>query len=123
MKTRLTNEQSQHLIDLGVLKEKASGSVSVAPIGDGIRGLVKIPKRPIFRLEDFLNGEILPKEIKTKDGDVYLDIQIMNENYCVNYEYIGRGTVIEYYDSPELIEALYQLTCWYYGEYLKSEEK
>lgn len=126
MKTKLTREQSQHLIELGVPKEKASGGFSVAPMGDGIRGVVKVPEQPIFKLEDFLNGEILPKEI------------LLDKEHGLNceWDYYFNKWVAEYsdensqcliveasYSAPELIDALYELANWYFGEYLKSEEK
>lgn len=111
MKTRLTREESQHLIDLGVPKEKASDIECDQWEECCI---------PIFELEDFLNGEILPKEVEDKTwGFIYrLGIKWSNEvDWLVRYN----GAI--YFRSVELIDSLYQLACWYYGEYLKSEEK
>lgn len=48
MKTTLTFDQTQHLISLGIPKEKA-----------GIKEDIHGPA--LFKLEDFLSGEILPK--------------------------------------------------------------
>lgn len=157
MKTSLTKEQSQHLIDLGVPKEKAS-LVSVKEIYDWQGNAVKNPKKfirkspfrpavmgfetfqeyPIFSIEDFLNGEILPKELYSNS---YLD-EVGNEavpKSYGNYEFIirrwygqwavfyknGEGGFLcqKIFESEELIDALYQLACWYYGKYLKSEKK
>lgn len=130
MKTKLATKQSQHLIELGVPKEKASGIntdnfdsmilLAAEAIGNGngdktIRSL----SSPIFKLEDFLNGKILPKEIETENGNVYLNIQMTNEICSVSYKHIGHGGWIAYYEAKELINALYLLTYWYYGEYLK----
>lgn len=132
MKIELTKEQSQHLISLGVPKEKASGintdnfdniillAAEAIANGNGDKTIRSLSS-PIFKLEDFLNGEILPKEIETKNGDVWLDIQMMNDGVCVSYEYTGHGGCIGYGEGDELIDALYSLACWYYGEYLKRE--
>lgn len=121
MKAKLIPEESQHLIDLGVPKEKAS---LILPTDSyEIEDISIINGVPIFKLEDFLNGEILPKEIETKDGDVCLDIQMMNETCCVSYEYIFSGGCIAYYEEKELIDALYKLACWYYGEFLKQNKQ
>lgn len=106
MKTVLTHEESQYLFDLGVPKEKAS-------ISEDMYGPA------LFKLEDFLNGEILPKEIETKNGNACLDIQMMNEVCCVSYEYSGHGGCKGYGEGEELIDALYQLACWYYKEFKK----
>lgn len=117
MKTELTVEQSQHLFDLGVSKEKASGMMSE---GNGYWATTNY--YPVFKLEDFLNGEILPKEMGTKDTHLYLEIQMLNNICCVSYEYTGYRGCKVFYESEELIDALYQLTCWYYGEYLKAKK-
>ena len=118
MKTRLTTEQSQHLINLGVPKEKASDIEEYSdPVSQWIhRGA------PIFTLEDFLNGKILPWWI-----------EFGNDKYGLSIKYNPFGSKHEaYYDSlfysfdfckEELIDALYELACWYYGEYLRSEKK
>lgn len=58
MKIELTKEQSEHLIELGVPKEKANAKISYGFLGYD----------PIFRLTDLL--EILPKEfIPNKDNE------------------------------------------------------
>ena len=115
MKTKLVTKQSQHLIDLGVPKEKAT-EVMFNPNNDDYDF--------VFSLEDFLNGEILPKEIETENGKFYLDIQMTNEICSVSYKHIDHhGGWIAYYVAKELINALYLLTYWYYGEFLKSEKK
>lgn len=122
MKTKLTHEESAHLISLGVPKEKAS---LILPTDSyEIEDISIVNGVPIFKLEDFLNGEILPKEIETKNGDMYLEIQMFNESCGVSYEHAGYGCCeVLYDDLEELIDALYKLACWYYGEYLKSEKK
>lgn len=111
MKTTLTKEQSQHLIDLGIPKAKASDIEEYSdPISQWThRGA------PIFKLEDFLNGEILPKEIML-DKEHGLDFgwdfyankwvaQYCDEDYLCLYE------KAQYY-AEELIDALYELTVW-----------
>lgn len=125
MKTELTKEESQHLLDLGVPKEKASGTFKVFDDDDTL-----FYTQPIFKLEDFLNGEILPKEIEV-DKSPYDEICY----YVLMMHPLGKQWEVSYYDDDnvdylfggirtheEPINALYQLTCWYYGEYLKSEE-
>ena len=113
MKTQLTKEQSIHLIDLGVPKEKARCEL---PIGDG---------EYVFSLTDLL--EILPKETKAKYSLTPIVI-----TFGGVYKGEGIDEWFAYYDditetqeicAPELIDALYELTCWYYGEYLKSKKK
>lgn len=121
MKTKLTKEQSQHLIDLGVPKEKASGAISVAPMGYDVRGVVKVPAQPVFKLKDFLNGEILPKVIRK--GGYFLTIYGNVVGYAFDVEYEGLIWDVSFENEEQLIDALYKLACWYYGEYLKREER
>ena len=136
MKTRLTKEQSQHLIDLGVPKELASETVKVFDEDDTLSYTC-----PIFKLEDFLNGEILPKEIEkhNKKWRLFMSfipaIDDVSEEWIVGYKgypLTHKGLSNEEYQeildsefkfelAKELIDALYQLACWYYGEYLKSK--
>lgn len=114
MKTRLTREESQHLFDLGVPKEKASEVIFNPNNRD---------YDFVFSLTDLLNGEILPKEIEVT-GDIYQLAIFINKNTA--YARYMRGDCWAWTDtqiSSELIDALYQLACWYYGEYLKSEKK
>lgn len=114
MKTELTKEQSQHLIDLGVPKEKASDIEEYSdPVSQWThRGA------PIFKLEDFLNGEILPKEIDDRNRIIESGPRGHFAYYIGIYGAIGWKPAEE-----ELIDALYELACWYYGEYLKSKKK
>lgn len=119
MKTRLTIEQSQHLIDLGVPQEKANNfrmeyDGMTSPDLDSTR--VKI--FPIFELEDFLNGEILPKETVHRSC-ISVKWNFLTEKWDVDYD----CTQGSWCCAKELINALYELTCWYYGEYLKSGDK
>lgn len=141
MKTRLTPEESQHLIDLGVPKEKAS-KVAWARITD-IKG-DKIPENEqmkgvsdkpfsvwhvgfesfstddIFTLTDLL--EILPKEIEVNGeiADLCFDWNSETKRWCAAYAWLSEEFCAQ---KKELIDTLYQLACWYYGEYLKSEKK
>lgn len=111
MKTSLTNEESQHLIDLGVPKEKAS---------------IWTKDRVIFKLEDFLNGKILPKEIvyyEDYDSEFTIQWNCSTQKWDVGYSYNMGFWKETRYSSDELIDVLYWLACWYYGEYLKSEKK
>lgn len=138
MKKSLTSEQSQHLIDLGVPSKKAS-LVAVKQLHDWQGNAIKNPKeiirknpfkpavmgfetfqqQPVFRLEDFLNGEILPKEIML-DKEHGLDFGwdfYANKWYA---RYSDEDSLCMYGDAwhlkDELIDALYKLTCWYYEE-------
>ena len=137
MKTQLTREESRHLLDLGVPKEKASGididnfdnmvllAAEAKGNGNGDKTIRSL-STPIFKLEDFLNGEILPKEIMLEKQHG-LDF---GWDFCLNKwvaRYCDEDALCPYeyawYLKEELIDALYQLACWYYGEYLKSEKK
>ena len=101
MKTQLTKEQSQHLIDLGVPKEKTSQEdwTSYSPIGVGFR-------YPIFTLTDLL--EVLPKEIEGEEYVEYLRI-----GYTTDRKWQCYYTCFEdYFYGKELIDALYELAYW-----------
>lgn len=112
MKTELTTEQSQHLLDLGVPKEKAS---------------IWNKDKTIFKLQDFLNGEILPKEIDDEETEWWMELSIKysapQQKWFVAYHALNEDGVSFARHSEELIDALYQMTCWYYGEHLKSKKK
>lgn len=125
MKTQLTKEQSQHLIDLGVPKEKAS---LILPTDSYEMEDISITTGiPIFKLEDFLNSEILPKEIEDDEYDWWMEFYIHfsapQQKWFVAYHDMSERGVSFVRYSEELIDALYELTCWYYGEYLKTEKK
>ena len=107
MKTQLTNEQSEHLMSLGVPEEKAS-------IKQDMYGPA------LFTLTDLL--EILPKEIEYK-GKVYMIETFWNKlvqgwctwyrtaemtPLCLNQDIANNPTFIE----TELIDALYELCVW-----------
>lgn len=115
MKTQLTKEQSQHLIELGVPFNKASVSYSTASIGSGIRGIIKSEQYYIFTLTDIL--EILPKYLDCKfDGVVYAaDFTFRWNNRFLHYE-AGYDLYDmwdkSHYCAEELIDALYELLCW-----------
>lgn len=117
MKTELTKEESQHLLDLGVPKEKASDTLSE---GDGYFATTNY--YPIFKLKDFLNGEILPKTIKGDRWELHLNIHMSDEGYIVSYKYnFGNCDCIYNCKSEELLYALYGLTVWYYDKYLNCD--
>lgn len=129
MKTQLTNEQSQHLIDLGVPKEKAS-AVHITKYGEAITDKVgnvlstNNEQYPIFTLTDLL--EILPKEIEGR---------YINHSLCMNYgcdmPESEHNLWFVYYDdlndlepkyAEELIDSLYKLCVWCLEQgYLKFE--
>lgn len=101
MKTALTTEQTQHLLELGVPKERAS-------IKEDMYGPA------LFKLTDIL--EILPNKISYNHDNCFLMIiRDVFGNYYVGYAF-------ETFDGPtfcngcefggELIDALYELTVW-----------
>lgn len=117
MKTKLTTEQSQHLIELGVPKERASK--------DRI-STIKMDVYPVFTLTDLL--KILPKIIETEigQGELYMNYKTLNGDiYAVAYYTVFYNTVYyhiptKYNPNKELIDALYELTIWCIeNEYLK----
>lgn len=109
MKTQLTKEQSQHLIDLGVPKEKASDKISYGFLGYD----------PIFTLTDLL--EILPKEIELDRKPKHfaqLNILYRLRKWWVEYQDIILSVKIK----EELIDSLYELCVWTIeNKYLKFE--
>lgn len=137
MKTKLTREQSRHLIELGVPKEKASGidtdsfesmfllAIEAKANGNGGKPIRNLSS-PIFKIEDFLNGEILPKEIMLdKEHGLDFGWDFYENKWVARYSDEDLDCVFEkaLYSETELIDAFYQLTCWYYGEHLKNEKK
>lgn len=98
MKTTLTPEQSQRLIELGVDPSKASEKVKVyEAFTAGFRWESKVP---IFNFADTFS--LLPKEI---DG-IGLGMEYGDKLWCVYY-----NTLIVKSDY-ELIDALFELLCW-----------
>lgn len=148
MKTQLNKEESQHLIDLGIPKEKAS-KVAVKQIQNWDRKPRKNPKEyvvnvphtpivmgfetfeehPIFTLDDFLNGEILPRLLPKGNNKHYKLTIHTTENLKWSVSYLDMDNYVDFYHmntlkvEVELIDALYQLTCWYYGEHLKNMDE
>lgn len=140
MKTQLTKEQSQHLIDLGVPKEKASKlywkeltdhhgrriefyysfneGITDKPFALQRVGLTTFEKQDIFTLEDLLNGEILPKEIEVNGeiADLCFDWNSETKRWGAGYAWLTEENAAL---EKELIDALYELACWYYGEFKK----
>lgn len=117
MKTILNQEQTIKLIKLGVPAEKATGKVCCL-INDSGRSF---PQRA-FTLADLF--EILPKEMSYDNKLYELHIDWMNSAWWTSYQWDGiKGSSTLECKSEELIDALYELACWYYGEYLKSKEK
>lgn len=107
MNTSLTKEQSQHLIDLGVPKEKASEKVHVK-----IENSEGYNWFPIFNLIDLLN--ILPKTLE-EDPEIYFHLRMTSriDEWVVGYYNFG---VPYFYDKvfhrEELIDALYDLAVY-----------
>lgn len=110
MKTKLTPEQSQRLIELGVNPSKASENTEYGAWADSEHG------KPIFALADILS--LLPKEIC--DTEIWKDFYLTIESDCYNTwlatyrEYCGDEIMMEIGEkvAPELIDALFELLCW-----------
>ncbi len=102
MKTTLTIEQSQRLIELGISIDKASDSaIYDEPCHRAYM--------PIFTLTDLLG--ILPKKI-TIDG-VSLSLKM---EWCYKQQWSASYIIGRYFCEPfchaELIDALYSLLIW-----------
>lgn len=109
MKNQLTKQQSQHLLELGVPREKMTQLVEH-------KGLIPIVERT-FRLTDLL--EILPKEIKPNKGwqkADYYELVITHtkeDEWDVNYySWNCEEFLSNIPETHELIDALYELTVW-----------
>ena len=111
MKTVLNKEQSNHLLKLGC---KFLNNLAIQDNNGDFYMMVE--------LEDFLNGEILPQKIFDKELYVhnYLIMKYTGTQWQVGYSHIipfeGHLFLSEKFNE-ELIDALYELTCWYYEEF------
>ena len=136
MKTELTRKESRHLTDLGVPKEKAGRKYIIVPQGKPIVSSVGVLNQtaeiyPIFKLEDFLNGEILPKWIVDLEAPEEWALIMYSDHgfWHAGYVKIVDGLLDEKYHimvefaASELINALAWLTRWFYGEYLKKNRE
>ena len=110
MKTTLTIEESQRLIDLGVDPKMASMKEFVPIHPEVLKGNAEYAKPwgwfPKFRLEDILS--ILPKEI----NGYHLNIEASEQGYEVCYKLWDTYHFMGATESPELIDALYPLLVW-----------
>ena len=110
MKTLLTVEESQRLIDLGVDPKMASIKEFVPIHPEVLKGNAEYAKPwgwfPKFRLEDILS--ILPKEI----NGYHLNIEASEQGYEVCYKLWDTYHFMGATESPELIDALYPLLVW-----------
>lgn len=130
MKTELTSEQTDHLISLGVPK-KLAGKWPVIDVDEDVYDPMypEMLSRPIFILDDFLNGEILPRLLPKGNNKHYKLTIHPTENLKWSVSYLDMDDYVDFYHmntlkvEVELIDALYQLTCWYYEEHLKNKEE
>ncbi|MCM1067159.1 MAG: hypothetical protein NC418_06275 [Muribaculaceae bacterium] len=105
MKTTLTPEQSNRLIELGVDPSKAS---EVKEFDDELSQWTHRGSS-LFTLSDILS--LLPKEI-----EVYYDGEAIPFHLVITTN--GNGWEVSYCDNealkiaPELIDALFELLCW-----------
>lgn len=120
MKTILTPEESRRLIDLGVDTKLASKRTLGVQIPTGIPNVYhkKEGGDPIFTLADLLS--ILPKEIEDSNLEIIstqVDIKQHKKvsgwivTYVNSYNDLAFGDD-SIFQSPELIDALYQLLIW-----------
>lgn len=116
MKTELTKEQSQRLIELGVPSSSASMTSNQIERGEVYYNDYY---QEIFTLPDLL--EILPKEIEDEEwyGVYKLALTIKytpHHKYVACYSYDKNGGLWindeSYFHAEELIDALYELCIW-----------
>ena len=130
IKTTLTVEESDRLIDLGVDPKLASECISAMKVCASGRGIIRLPEsKPIYTLADILS--ILPKEIEDSNLDIIsTQVDIKNHKKVSGWiaTYIDSHNDLTFTDglvfqAPELIDALYQLLIWILKNgYLKTEK-
>ena len=110
MKRRLSKEQTQHLIDLGIAKEKATGKIEIQ---NG--NITDFEYR--FTTDDLL--ETLSKSIQSEDfEDKQYRLRIENTSKGWSACYADTDGIPElyewdsYYERTELIDALYEVIVW-----------
>lgn len=107
MKTKLTIEKSQRLIESGISIDKSS---DFAIYDEPCRRAYM----PIFTLTDLL--EILPKEAVFKDDFGRFEKYYLGIDWSCNHEwvvyYANTTRTMSRKNSPELIDALYSLLIW-----------
>lgn len=122
MKTKLTVEESQRLIELGVNPKMASNTT----ITD--YDLDMVYYAPRFSVGDLIN--ILPKEIEDSNLNI-ISTQVKNHKkvsgwivtYVNNYNDLAFGDE-SVFQSPELIDALNKLAIWCLeNNHIKTEKK
>ncbi len=125
MKTKLTPEESQRLIELGVDPDKASMcQIQHSADGETIYRIVEhdefcyemscLRPKPIFDLSDILS--LLPKELCVwRNGirsDCHLSMYGYNKTWGAMYRLDDGDDFLVVFESPELIDALYELLVW-----------
>lgn len=102
MKTVLTPEESQRLIDLGVDPKLASNEQYVE--SDKVLNGIELPPelKPCFTLTNLLS--ILPKEIDERNLSMEYDSEFKQWYIGYNLWHLK--------SAPELIDALYSLLIW-----------
>ena len=101
MKTQLTKEQVDKLIELNVPEEKL---------------FVDIPHRADYDTPNVIDLlEILPKEIKDERlciGAAFLNFYALGEVWVASYEFLSFDSEFMSRESQELIDSLYELLLW-----------
>lgn len=105
MKTKLTPEQSQRLIKLGVNPSKAS---EVKEFDDELSRWTHRGSH-IFILSDILS--LLPKEIILQGTEVQLQMGWNGIVWIAGYDN-RMSDYCHFEHNPELIDALFELLCW-----------
>lgn len=119
MKTELTLEQSAKLIELGVDASLASKcqvqheadfevETKIVPHDEFCYEMASLNPQPIFTLTDILT--ILPKEVIYNRVSENLTIFIDNNKSTATYPFYNSNDAD--FESPELIDSLYQLLIW-----------
>lgn len=104
MKTELTIEQSQRLIERGINPIFAS-KLDKGPVSQW--------EFPVFTLIDI--AKLLPERKAFADAEAYLNIyfELAGHKWVAQYlDYDKDDDVITEESAPELIDALYQLCLW-----------
>lgn len=129
MKTTLTVEESQRLIELGVDPKMAREWEIVDTTDENDpNSFLDYEEYPIFSLTNLLS--ILPKEIEDSNLDIIsTQVDIKNHKKVSGWiaTYIDSHNDLAFGDesvfqSPELIDALYQLLIWCLENKIKLKE-
>lgn len=109
MKNCLSVEQSAELIKRGVKADRASMSNTPMQAAVDARGIVRIPRQPIFTLTDLLS--LLPVDIYYEHKTYELAMRFIFEKWHVEYSRDNLD-ILAITHATELIDALYEMVLW-----------